>query len=282
MRPGCVRKSPLVFLALAVSALSAEARPYRAFNTRTPRSTQGGNLEIGMRYQGLLLGEGNGIVDPWDFHQLAATLRWGIVDALELDLEAGGLLFQNEAGDLEGALGDVRLAAQVQLVRSPTARLGLLGGATFPTGPSAEDILPPHFHDGTLDAEGLLLLELSPGRTFRLLLDGGYLFQGARDRGGQGDFNGPDALRYDLALGLHLGERLLLLLELNGRHYLDPQITPVWVDNQDILELSPGLRVETSPGWVFEVGGGFFLNEDSTEIHRFRVQAGFTYEFSAH
>lgn len=236
-----------------------------------------------MRYQGLLFGEGNGIVQPGAMNQLAATLRWGVVDALELDLEAAGLVFQDNINDneIEIALGDVRLAAQIGLVRQGTARLGLFFGVTLPTGPSAEDTLPPYFHDGTFDGEGMLLFELVPSDVFRLIFDLGYLIQGVRDRGGLGDFDVPDALRYDVAMGLHLGRRALLLFELNGRHYFDNQITPVWVDNDNILEISPGLRVETAPGWVFEVGAGFGLNEDTQEIHRLRVQAGFTYEFSA-
>src|SRR5437879_754932 len=61
-------------LLLFVWSPVAETRPYRLINARTPRTTEGGDLELGLRYQGLFAGEGFGF-DPRSFHQIAATLR---------------------------------------------------------------------------------------------------------------------------------------------------------------------------------------------------------------
>lgn len=270
---------PIIISIVLLAVLEAEARPYRALHARTPRSTSEGKLELGLRYQGLFLGNGRGF-DPGNFHQLAATFRWGALDALELELEAPGILFPEsvDAEDSDIAAGDIRLAAQLGLIRDGAVRLGVLVGVTVPTGPSSNDLLPPFFHDGTLDAEGLLLLEIAPGRTFRFIADVGYLLQGTRERGARSDFDVPNAIRYDLALGLNLGPHSLLLLELVGRHYLDPGITPIWTDNADIVELAPGFRLETSPGLVLELGAGFALDRATEDIFRFRLLAGFTYE----
>jgi hypothetical protein len=272
-----------VALALTFSAAAAEARPYRVIVTRTPRTTGEGNFEIGARYQGLFLGEGLGF-DPGEFHQLAATLRWGIIDGLELDAEGSVILFQDPADPnvFIATAGDVRVAMQARVLRVGASILGVFAGLTAPTGPSEIDTLPPFFADGTLDGEILALYELAPTGALRILLDGGYVFQGTRDRGGLGDFDVPDALKYDVAASFAIGRYMQASLELNGRHYFDDAISPVWVQNADIIEVTPGFRVEVTPGLVFEAGAGIGLNDDTQAIYKLRIHAGLTYEFSAY
>lgn len=270
------------FFVLALFASLAEARPYRVMTARTARTTDPGDIELGLRYQGLLLGEGRGF-DPGNFHQLAMTFRVGLLEFLMLDVEASGILSAEAPNDedLQLAPGDLKLSLQARLVETNQARFGIFFGAVLPTGPSEVDLLPPFFADGTLDFEGLLLLEIGTKAPVRLILDGGFLFQGERDRGALGDFDVPDAIRYDIALAFRPGERALFAIELNGRHYLDPVITPLWTENDDIIELTPGFRFETGPGLVLEVGAGIALNDDTEDIYKLRVHAGFTYEFSA-
>ena len=273
---------PIIISILLLAVLDAEARPYRALHARTPRATSAGKLELGLRYDGLLLGTGRSF-DPGNFHQLAGTVRWGAMDVLELELEVPGILFPDTVSspNSELAFGDVRLAAQLSLVREGPARMGFYFGLAAPTGPDANDLLPPFFHDGNLDLEGLLLLEIAPGETFRFIGDVGFQRHGNRNRGDLEDFNVPNAIRYDLALGINLGPHSLLLLELSGRHFIFPEITPLWVDNDDIVELAPGFRLETSPGLVLELGAGFAVVRATESIYQYRVLAGFTYELGS-
>src|SRR4051794_9050197 len=49
----------VLLLSLAMPMLAAQARPYRAMVTRTTDTVKQGNLEIGLRYQGFVLGEGH-------------------------------------------------------------------------------------------------------------------------------------------------------------------------------------------------------------------------------
>jgi hypothetical protein len=83
-----------------------------------------------------------------------------------------------------------------------------------------------------------------------------------------------------VALAVHLGHRVLASLELNGREYFDRVLTPFWVDNQHILELTPGLRLEITPRLVLEAGVGIGLTPATRDIYAVRAVAGLTYEFS--
>src|SRR5262245_50486478 len=195
------KTTPTVLIVLAALGGVAQARPFRLINARTPRTSAGGDLEIGLRYQGMLAGDGDGF-DPRDFHQLAATLRWGIIDTLELEFEASAIIFHDDRnpGPVEVDPGDLKLDLQARIVDHGPALLGIFFGLTFPTGPSDVDVLPPFFADGTLDVQGLLLFELAPrGAPVRLVFDAGYEANGTRHRPGRGDFDVPDDFRYDVA-----------------------------------------------------------------------------------
>jgi hypothetical protein len=248
---------------------------------RTPRQPEAGEFELGARYQGLFAGSGLGF-DPEHYDQLAASLRWGIVDWLELETEGSFIVFHDiaDGGSTKVDFGDVRLAVQTRILRSGPHLLGIYTGLTLPTGPSNIDVLPPFFADGTLDFEGLVLYELAPIDSLRLIANLGWISQGTRTRAPAPSFDVPDALRYDLALALNLGSSVQLSLELNGRYHTDKKITPVWLDNQHILELTPGVRIEMTPRLVLEAGAGFAMNDDTRRIYKVRALVGLTYEFS--
>jgi hypothetical protein len=273
---------------LLIGALPSEAhaRPYRVVNAHGPSSTGGGNLELGLRYQGFFVGQGRdhptlGHLEPGSFNQLAGTVRWGIIDPLELGLEASAIFFHDlDSEDVEVAAGDLIVSLQGRVLKTRHHLLGLFAGLTVPTGPSDVDSLPPFWADGTLDVEALLLYELAL-QPFRLIVDAGYVHAGTRDPTGGGlVFDVPDAFRWDLAGALHLGRRFLVCLELHGRHYFRADVTPFWVDNQHLLELIPGVRVELVPRLVLEAALGFALTRAAREMFILRAQAGFTYEFN--
>ena len=264
------------------------ARPYRVLVTRTPRSTSGGNVELGARYQGLFAGRGHTVVpgqppiEPRSFHQIGATFRWGIFDRLELGFEAAAILFHRAgSGDVEVAGGEVAATLHGRLLNTRNHLLGVFAGFTFPTGPSDVDILPPFWADGTFDVDVLLLYELSLPHSVRLMVDVGYAHHGTRDPAGAvPSFDIPDALRWDFAVAFHVGRQVLLSLELNARHYFDPELTPLWTNNQHILSLMPDLRVELAPQLVLEAGVGFGLTSATREIFVVRILTGLTYELS--
>jgi hypothetical protein len=245
---------------------------------RAGKQARGGDLELGLRYQGLFDGDGiAGAPVPDAFHQIAFTLRWGVLDRLELEAEASAIVWHQlgtPSADVDP--GDIKLAGQVQLVRSAPHILAAYLGLTFPTAPSNPS-LPPQFADGTWDVEGLLVYELDPIRVVRFIVDAGWQSLGKyKDI----DFDVPDAFRYDVAVALHPVARLQLSLELNGRYHTDRVLTPVWRDNQHILELTPGVRLELTPRWIFEGGAGIALNQDTRSMYKVRLLAGVTYEFS--
>ena len=61
--------------------------------------------------------------------------------------------------------------------------------------------------------------------------------------------------------------------------FFDKVITPVWVDNQHLIEVIPGVRFEAIPRLVFEAGLGISVTPQLREIHQFRLLLGATYEF---
>jgi hypothetical protein len=279
-----MRKAQVVLALVVLAQANARAHPYRLITARSARQTAPGDFELGLRYQGLLDGDGLGGLEPEGFHQVAASLRVGVVDRLELEAEASFIVF-HDAGSRSASVepGDVKLGAQVQLLRAGPSLLGIYLGFTLPTGPSDIDVLPPFFADGTFDFEGLLLYEAAPGGgPVRLVFDAGYIVDGTRERPELpgGSFDVPNAFRYDAAIAVSATPRLQLSLELNGRYYSDPVITPVWRDDQHILEVTPGLRFEPSPGFVLEAGAGIALNDDTRRIYKVRALAGLTYELS--
>lgn len=270
---------------LALCHRPANARPYRLLVTRSPASTGAGNLETGLRYQGLFAGSGREIagqpaVDPHNMHQISASLRWGVIQQLELGFELSGIIFHDPTSDtLDIAFGDVIATLQGRLLRSKHHRLGLFLGFALPTGPSDVDVLPPFWADGTFDITALLLYELAPTRDFRLVFNVGYIHHGTRERGDTlPEFDVPDAFSWDVGAAVHFGRRLLGFAEISGRHYFRDEITPVWLDNANIVELRPGLRIETIPRLVLELGVGVALTSGTQEIFIFRALAGLTYE----
>lgn len=165
--------------------------------------------------------------------------------------------------------------------------LGVFCQLTIPVGASnferlplgLQDRIPPSLSDGTWGAEGTLILELRLTQNFRIMANVGYLFNGVRLRPGAGAFDVPDALRYDVAATVNLGERWLLGVELAGRSYFSPVITPVWTNNAHQLEVLPLMRVEIVPNFVLEAALGIGLTRDLGSIYRVRALLGFTYEF---
>src|SRR5262245_48991624 len=99
------------FAAMAVlaSSLNAAARPYRAMETRTAESTPGGHVEVGVRYQGFILGVGRTSVEASNWHQVAATARWGIIDGLELELQLQTLIDWTPGHWARAYFGDIPL-----------------------------------------------------------------------------------------------------------------------------------------------------------------------------
>ena len=126
----------------------------------------------------------------------------------------------------------------------------------------------------------LLLYECAITRSFRLVLDAGYVHNGTRDPAGRyATFDVPDAVRWDFGAAVHIGEMVMLSGEFRGLHYFDRMITPVWEDNQHLVEFAPGLRLEVTPGLVLEAALGFGLTRAVREMHLVRLIAGLTYEF---
>ncbi len=273
-----MRKLTLLLLCLAASA---QARPYRAMVTRTAESTKQGNLEVGLRYQGFFLGDGGPLgplgVLPW--HQVAAHARFGILDSLEVETQLEVLLEKQPGSpQISAFLGDIPLGVQWTFINQPKFALGLFGRVTLPTGPSAVDLLPPTVSDGTWDAEATLIAEVRPTRNIRLMANLGFLYYGVRHRP-SGDFGVPEGVRYDFALTANVTRWLLLSVELVGRSFFSRVLTPVWRDNQHLIEISPGVRLETIPRLVIEAALGIAITRDLQQIYLLRPLLGLTYEF---
>jgi hypothetical protein len=273
-------------LALLLASAPALGRPYRLVATQTPRSTGGGNLEVGGYYEGFFLGDGRlyaplgRAIDPQSFQEIGATVRWGIIKQLELGLRASAILFHKPgAEDIDAAFGDLVASLQGRFLTTRHHLLGLYTDFSIPTGPADVDALPPFWSDGTFDFEILALYELAY-LPFRLAVDAGYVHAGTRTLASGRDFDVPDAFRWDLAVALNLFTRFLFSLELGGRHYVRADVTPFWVDNANLVELTPAVRIETIPRLVFEAGIGFGLTRDAREMFLLHARAGVTYEFN--
>jgi hypothetical protein len=237
---------------------------------------------MGLRYQALFAGEGRAHIEPRSVHQLAGTLRWGIIPQLELGFEGSLIIFhQANSDDAEVAAGDIGISLLGRFLHTRHHLLGVYLSLDFPTGPSDVDILPPFWADGTWDFQALLLYELAITPNIRLVLDMGYVHHGTRDPAGAlPTFDVPDAFRWDLGSAFHIGRDVLLFLELHGRHYFQEDLTPFWVDNQHLLAVAPGVRIETIPQLVLEIGLGFGLTREAREIYLVRLLVGLTYEFN--
>src|SRR5690348_5978742 len=100
-------RAALLVLLLASPAL---AKPYRAMVTNTAETTPGGHVEVGARYQGFILGTGRFGVNASNWHQVAASARWGIIDNLELDLQVEALIDWTPGSRATPYFGDIPLA----------------------------------------------------------------------------------------------------------------------------------------------------------------------------
>lgn len=282
MRP---LKLSLLLLAVSLCALPrAEAKPFRAMVTRTSFTTGPQHLELGLRYQGFFGGDG---LNSLGYSQLTPGVRFGIVKRLELNIQLDLMLIHQRGGAFGLYVGDVPIGLQFTFVNTQVFSLGVYGRLTIPAGASLfqrlavdlQDRIPPSLSDGTWDAEGTLIAEVRPSENFTLMANVGYLFHGVRQRSGAGDFDVPDAILYNFAATLNLGERVLLGVELVGRSYFNQVITPAWTNNQHQLEVIPHARFEVVPNFVLEAALGIGLTRDLGEIYRVRLLLGFTYEF---
>lgn len=281
-----ILKLSVVLFTLGLALLpAAEARPFRAMVTRTASTTGPQNLELGLRYQGFYVGDD---LNALGYTQLSPGVRFGILERLELNLYFDFMVLQARGSPAFNTyIGDVPVGLQFTLVSTPLFALGVWGRLTVPVGAanferlplSLQDRIPPSLSDGTWDAEGTLIAELRLSPNFRVMANVGYMYQGVRGRNGGASFDVPDAIRYDLAATMNFGEDVLVGVELVGRSYLNPRITPAWTNNANQLELLPSARFEVVPNFVLEAAVGAGLTRDLGEIYRIRALLGFTYEF---
>ncbi len=271
----------IAILFAALAPLLADARPYRAMVTRTAETTNKNHVEVGLRYQGFWFGQGRaGLPRASTWHQVAAHVRWGIIEGLELETQVEALVdFSPGNPPAQAYFGDIPIGLQWTFFRSQKFAMGVFARVTIPTGPGYLDVLPPTLSDGTLDIEGTFLAELRPTSNFRVMFNVGGVYLGTRSRAPNPAFDVPPALKYGVAATLNLGKRLLLALEVVGHSFLRPAITPVWTSNQHLLEVIPGARFEILPRLVLEAALGISVTRHLWEIHQFRPLLGLTYEF---
>lgn len=266
---------PLVSL-LALASLPALAKPYRMMVTRTTETVRTTNLEGQLRYQGFFHTDFD---QSSPYHQLNLGLRFGLLDNLELN--AGlELLALGMPGltPLQFGFGDIPVGLQWTVFETTPFAIGLYGRGTLPTGPSNIDFINPALSDGTWDWEATLIAELRPSRELRFMLNAGWLGHGVRDREGN-PFDVPDALQAQAAVAYNLDRLTLIGLEVLGRFYMAPRITPVWNDNANQVEIMPVLRREMWPGLVLEAVAGISVTPDLWNMYQFRALLGATYEF---
>lgn len=280
-----LKSSMLLFGVCLVSVPLAEARPFRAMGTRTAITTGPQHLEAGLRYQGFFGGDD---LDSLGYHQLTPSARFGIVKNLEVNLAFDVMLLtQRGSAVVSPYAGDAPLGLQFTFIDTPHFALGAFGRLTIPVGAgnfeqlaiSLQDRIPPSLSDGTWDAEGTLIIEVRPTTSFRVMGNAGYLFHGTRQRPGAGAFDVPDAIRYDVAATVNLGDQWLIGVEMLGRSYFAAAVTPVWTDNAHQIEVLPSVRFEPIPNLVIEAAVGIGLTRGLGDIYRARALLGFTYEF---
>jgi hypothetical protein len=225
------------------------------------------------------LGVGHLGVAASNWHQVAASARWGIIDGLELDLQLQALVDWSPGGFAHAYFGDIPLGIHWTFVDRPKFAFGVFARVTFPTGPGYIDVLPPMLSDGTWDAEGSLIAEVRPSSWSRLMLNVGFLYHGVRSRSPNPGFDVPEAIKWAAAATFNLGKRWLFSLEALGYHFFDKAITPVWLDNQHLIEIIPGVRFEIVARLVLEAGLGISVTRDLRELWQLRPLIGATYEF---
>ena len=107
---------------------------------------------------------------------LAASLRWGILEHLELEAQLSAFAeFQPGNSSPHGYFGDIPVALQWTFLDSPGVELGVYGRAILPTGPSGNDLIPPTLSNGALGLEGTFLAELHPSRDLRFIFNLGVI-----------------------------------------------------------------------------------------------------------
>lgn len=266
---------PLVAL-LALASLPAGAKPYRMMQTRTTETVRTTNLEGQLRYQGFFHTD---FENREPYHQLNLGLRFGLMDNLEANLGLE-LLAIGMPGitPLQFGFGDIPVGLQWTVFESKPVAVGLYGRGTLPTGPSHIDVVNPALSDGTWDWEATVLAELRPSSDLRFMFNAGWLGHGTRDRNGS-PFDVPDAIQAQAAVAYNLDRLTLVGLEVLGRFYLAPRITPVWTDNANQVELMPVVRREMWPGLVIEAVAGISVTPDLWDMYQFRALLGATYEF---
>lgn len=262
---------------LCLLSTSAWAKPYRAMVTRTASVTRPGNLELGLRYQGFFSLDSEKALP---YHQVSPSIRWGIVDNVEANVyfEVLGLGTPGES-NFQIAFGDIPLGLQWTFLEAGPVALGAYGRVTFPTGPSDQDAVQPLLSDGTWDVEGTFIAEVRVNKDLRFMINPSYLHHGTRVRSGRPDFDVPDALQLSLAGTYNIDNFTLVGLEVIGRRFFAPAITPVWTNNANQVEIIPVVRRELFPGLVLEAVAGIAVTPDLSDIYRFRVLLGGTYEF---
>src|SRR5438132_1139886 len=120
----------LAFAAALAVSLAAEARPYRAMETLTAETTPGGHVEVGARYQGFILGVGHFGVAASNWHQVAASARWGIIDGLELDLQLQALIDWTPGSLARPYFGDIPLGIHWTFIDRPKFAFGVFARVT--------------------------------------------------------------------------------------------------------------------------------------------------------
>jgi hypothetical protein len=278
-------RNALVVALLCLVPLVSEARPFRAMVTRTAETTSPQHLELGLRSQGFYAGRG---LSALAYHQISPGVRFGIVDALELNFYLDVMVVSDkDFRGFDAYIGDIPIGLQYTFLETQALALGLWGRATIPVGTANFERLPssltdrvtPLVSDGSWDAEGTFVAEFRLTHAFRIMANLGYLYHGVRSRGPDPDFDLPDAIRYDLAATLNLGEKFLIGVEMMGRTFRDAQITPAWTNNAHQIEVIPHARLEVVPNLVLEAALGFAVTQDLQDIYRMRALLGFTYEF---
>ena len=261
---------------LALAAAPALAKPYRVMVTRTTETVRSTHLEGNLRYQGFFHTD---FAQSEPYQQINLGLRFGILDNPEanlgLELMALGM---PGITPVQVGFGDVPLGLQWTILKTAPFALGVYGRGTLPTGPSNIDFINPAFSDGTWDWEASLLAEIRPTRDLRFLLNAGWLGNGVRDRDGN-PFDVPDAFHAQAAVAYNLDRLTLVGLEVLGRFYLEPRITPVWTNNANQVEIMPVIRREIWPGLVMEAVAGISVTPDLWDMYQFRALLGATYEF---
>ncbi|MFQ5949694.1 MAG: transporter [Nitrospiria bacterium] len=196
---------------------------------------------------------------------LTVSLRYGLIQNLEIDLEVPYLFFKKRGGNTEDQFGDILLKTKVRFLKGRVANPLSIAGILEIKFPSADR--EPNFRPETTGEADVGLWGIASKEFMQATahINFGYILVGNPAFG-----NKPDQIRYAIGLENELWEGSTTLFgELSGTNDVGSD-----APSNDTLVVVGGFSYHADLDLDLDASAGFGLTDDSAD---YVISAGLTY-----